>query len=85
MSAITTHIFEVLDLLSDEQKEQIKNNDRDYIVFDVQCTNAGAWVDLDCTNDFPEEKFSNGECTIFDNDDIEDIIDRYEEQTGKRF
>ena len=85
MSAITTHIFEVLDLLSDEQKEQIKNNDRDYIVFDVQCTNAGAWVDLDCTNDFPEEKFMNGECTIFDNDDIEDIIDRYEEQTGKRF
>ena len=79
------HYFETLELLTNEQKEQIKNNDKDYIVIDVQCTNTGAWIDLSLTNDFPEEDFMNGECSVFDDESFEDLVDNYEYKTGKKF
>ena len=79
------HYFETIELLSDEQREQIRNNTKDYIVIDVQATNTMAWIDLSLTNDFPEEKFSSGECSVFDNEDFEDLIDNYEYKTGKKF
>jgi len=79
------HYFDTIELLSQEQREKIKNNTNDYIVIDVQCTNNGAWIDLDLTNNFPRESFENGECCVFDNDTFEELIDNYEYQTGKKF
>ena len=79
------HYFETIELLTQEQREQIKNNDKDYIVIDVQCTNNSAWINLDLTNDFPDEDFINGTCTVFDNEGFEDLIDCYEYQTNKKF
>lgn len=79
------HYFSTIELLTHEQREEIKNNDKDYIVINVQCTNADAWISLDLTNDFPSEDFENGECSVFDNDTFEELVDNYEEQTGKKF
>lgn len=79
------HYFETIELLSEEQRENIKNNDKDYIVLDVQCTNNGAWIDLELTNDFPEERFENGECCVFNNDTFSELLMNYEYQTGKNF
>ena len=77
--------LETIELLSNEQREAIKHNDKDYIVIDVQCTNTGAWIDLDLTNDFPTERFEAGECCVFDNENFEDLIDNYEQQRRKKF
>ena len=79
------HYFETIELLTQEQRERIRNNDKEYIVIDVQCTNNGAWINLDLTNDFPDEDFMNGTCTVFDNENFEDLIDRYEYETNKKF
>lgn len=79
------HYFDTIELLSQEQREKIKNNHKDYIVLDVQCTNTGAWIDLTLTNNFPEEEFKSGECSIFDNETFEELVDNYEYQTQKKF
>ncbi len=78
------HYFDTIELLTDKQRHAIKNNNRDYIVIDVQATNNGAWIDLTLTNDFPKEAFKSGECSIFDNETFEELVDNYE-QTGKKF
>ena len=79
------HYFDTIELLSQEQREKIKNNYKDYIVLDVQCTNTGAWIDLTLTNNFPEKEFKSGECSIFDNETFEELVDNYEYQTQKKF
>ena len=78
------HYFDTIELLTNGQKHAIKNNNKDYIVIDVQATNNGAWIDLTLTNDFPEEAFKSGECCVFDNETFEELVDNYE-QTGKKF
>lgn len=77
--------FDTIELLSQEQRESIKNNDKDYIVINVQCTNNSAWIDLNLTNDFPVKEMYDGECTVFDDTQWEILIDNYEYQTGKKF
>ena len=77
--------FDTIELLSQEQRESIKNNDKDYIVINVQCTNNSAWIDLDLTNDFPVKEMYDGECTVFDDTQWETLVDNYEYQTGKKF
>ena len=79
------HYFNTIELLTPEQREEIKNNDKDYIVIDVQEINTDALINLNLTNNFPSEDFANGECSVFDNNAFEELIDNYEEQTGKKF
>lgn len=79
------HYFETIELLDDEQREQIRNNDKDYIVLNVAIFNTGAIIIVDCTNDFPTEDFENGEVSVFDNDTFQELIDNYEKETGKNF
>lgn len=77
--------FDTIDLLDDNQREAIKNNNKDYIIINVQCTNTGAWIDLKLTNEFSDEDFMSGECSVFDNENFEELIDNYEYKTGKKF
>lgn len=72
--------FETIELLTNEQREAIKNNKKDYIVLDVR----GDEIKLSLTNQFPTKKFVDGEVTVFDNDHFEELVDNYE-QTGKKF
>ena len=81
------HYFETLELLTEGQKEQIKNNTKEYIVIDVQATNTMAWIVLNFAdeNEFPTEEFENGECSVFDEESFEELVDNYEYKTGKKF
>ena len=79
------HYFDTIELLTPEQRELIRNNSKDYIVIDVQCTNTGAWIDLNLTNEFPDEDFMAGRVTALDDDSMAELIDNYEYATGKKF
>ena len=72
--------FETIELLTNEQREAIKNNKKDYIVLDVREDE----ITLSLTNQFPTKKFIDGEVTVLDNDRFEELVDNYE-QTGKKF
>lgn len=72
--------FETIELLTNKQRDSIKNNKKDYIVLDVR----GNEIELSLTNQFPTKKFIDGEVTVFDNDHFEELVDNYE-QTGKKF
>ena len=72
--------FETIELLTNEQREAIKNNKKDYIVLDVRKDE----IKLSLTNQFPTKKFVDGDVTVLDNDHFEELVDNYE-QTGKKF
>ena len=72
--------FETIELLTNKQREAIKNNKKDYIVLDVREDE----IKLSLTNQFPTKKFVDGEVTVLDNDHFEELVDNYE-QTGKKF
>ena len=72
--------FETIELLTEEQREAIKNNKKDYIVLDVRKDE----IKLSLTNQFPTKKFVDGDVTVLDNDHFEELVDNYE-QTGKKF
>ena len=77
--------IETLDLLTEKQRNRIKNMAYDYIVLDVQCTNTGAWVNLSLTNKIPIRKLNRGECSVFDKETFTYLMFDYERETGKRF
>ena len=72
--------FETIELLTNEQREAIKNNKKDYIVLDGRKDE----IKLSLTNQFPTKKFVDGDVTVLDNDHFEELVDNYE-QTGKKF
>ena len=72
--------FETIELLTNKQREAIKNNKKDYIVLDVREDE----IKLSLTNQFPTKKFIDGEVTVLDNDHFEELVGNYE-QTGKKF
>lgn len=77
--------LETLKLLTEKQRKRIKNNQYDYIILDVQCTNTMAWVDLSLSNKIPVSKLNRGECSVFDKYTFTHLIFDYERETGERF
>jgi len=71
------NIFDVLEMISDEDVKRMKNSDKEYIVLELHCFNSFSRVDVILTNDYNRYKnvSNNGNCILSIEDPIfEDLL-----------
>ena len=66
------NIQAVVEQLSEKDKRRLKNSDKEYVVLELHCFNAGSRTDMKLTNDYNRYKniSNHGNCILPIEDEV---------------